>query len=80
MRLWNEDSRTEFVVAPHHPDRLRRPLPTLVAPGHDAFRHALTWNVFRTLELISPPFWLRRFHLRCRHRDGARCLDVARAW
>ena len=53
-----------LVVAPHHPDRLRRPMPAAWAAGDDAFVYALTWNVFRTLELIAPSFWLRRLHLR----------------
>lgn len=56
--------RTRFVIAAHHPDRLRRPQPA-AANGHDErFHQALTWNVFRTLELVTPSFWLRRFHVR----------------
>ena len=30
----------------------------------ERFHQALTWNVFRTLELLAPAFWLRRVHLR----------------
>jgi hypothetical protein len=59
-----DEVRAAFVIAPHHPDRLRRPLPAGIAAGDDPFRHALTWNVFRTLELIAPSFWLRRLHVR----------------
>jgi hypothetical protein len=56
--------RDRFVIAPHHPDRLRRPVSPLGAAGDDRFRQALLWNTFRSLELVSPWFWLRRFHLR----------------
>jgi hypothetical protein len=58
------DVRGEFVIAPHHPDRLRRPVSRPGAVAADQFQQALTWNVFRTLELLAPAFWLRRFHLR----------------
>jgi hypothetical protein len=30
-----------------------------VIEGGDRLRHALTWNVFRTLEQIAPSFWMR---------------------
>lgn len=58
------DERERFVIAPHHPDRLRRPPPSPAATSDERLRQALTWNIFRTLELVSPSFWLRRFHLR----------------
>ena len=58
------DVREHFVIAPHHPDRLRRPAARLGALAEDRFAQALTWNVFRTLELLSPAFWLRRLHVR----------------
>jgi hypothetical protein len=58
------DVREEFIIAPHHPDRLKRPVPRLGAITDDRFQQTLTWNVFRTLELLAPAFWLRRFHLR----------------
>jgi len=58
------DLREEFVIAPHHPDRLRRPSARLGVIAADRFQQALTWNVFRTLELLAPAFWLRRFHVR----------------
>ena len=54
----------QFVISPHHPDRLRRPSPRGAAAGRDRFQQALTWNVFRTLELVAPAYWLRRFHTR----------------
>lgn len=48
-----------FVVWPHHPDMLRRP----AASGMDACAtQALTWNIFRTAELLPPAFWLRRLN------------------
>src|SRR6188768_1674905 len=56
--------RDRFVIAPHHPDRLRRPLASLVAASDERFQQALVWNIFRTLELVTPSFWLRRFHIR----------------
>jgi hypothetical protein len=56
--------RDEFVIAPHHPDRLGRPAAQPGSVDRDRFQQALTWNVFRTLELIAPAFWLRRLHLR----------------
>jgi hypothetical protein len=58
------DVRDHFVIAPHHTDRLRRPQARLGAIDRDRFQQALTWNVFRTLELIAPAFWIRRLHLR----------------
>lgn len=57
------DPRTALIIAPHHADRLRRPSAGLVTESV-LFRQTLTWNVFRTLELIAPSFWLRRFHVR----------------
>jgi hypothetical protein len=56
--------RDRFVIAPHHPDRLRRPPARPGAVERDRFQQALTWNVFRTLELLAPAFWLRRLHVR----------------
>ncbi len=49
---------TRLFVWPHHPDRLR-----VFNRGARGLRGpvevALTWNVFRTLELVSPAVWLR---------------------
>ena len=64
QRQTTADVRNEFVIAPHHTDRLRRPAARLGAVDRDRFQQALTWNVFRTLELIAPVFWIRRLHLR----------------
>ncbi len=58
------DARDQFVISPHHPDRLRRRFPLAAAAGRDRFQQALTWNVFRTLELVAPAYWLRRLHTR----------------
>jgi hypothetical protein len=58
------DDRDRFVIAPHHPDRLRRPAAPLNAPSDERFQQALMWNIFRTLELVAPSFWLRRLHVR----------------
>lgn len=54
----------QLVITPHHPDRLRRPeaRPGLIA--EERFSQALLWNVFRTFELVTPSFWLRRLHAR----------------
>lgn len=60
------DVRNQFVIAPHHTDRLRRPPARLGAIDRDQFQQALTWNIFRTLELIAPAFWIRRLHVRLR--------------
>lgn len=46
-----------FIVWSHHPDSLRRPGASSDVPSTT---QALTWNVFRTLELLPPAFWLRR--------------------
>ena len=58
------EAQDQFVISPHHPDRLRRPSPRGAAAGRDRFQQALTWNVFRTLELVAPAYWLRRLHTR----------------
>ena len=48
--------RDRLVVDPHHPDQLRRPASRPGALHADSLEHALTWNVFRTLELLPPAF------------------------
>jgi hypothetical protein len=60
--------RERIVIAPHHPDSLRRPSPRLGAIEADRFRQTLLWNVFRTFELLPPAFWLRRLQARL-HMD-----------
>jgi hypothetical protein len=55
---------SEFILLDHHPDLRRRPEPSAGVIDAENRRAALTWNVFRTLELIAPAFWLRRFRAR----------------
>lgn len=66
--------RDRLVVCPHHPDQLRRPASRPGALQADNLEHALTWNVFRTLELLPPAFWLRRLQARL---QGAQTLEAA---
>ena len=63
-----EAVREQIVIAPHHPDSLRRPSPRLGAIEDDRFGQTLLWNMFRTLELLPPAFWLRRLQARL-HMD-----------
>jgi hypothetical protein len=55
---------SEFILLDHHPDVSRRPEARPGLIDAENRRAALTWNVFRTLELIAPAFWLRRFRAR----------------
>jgi hypothetical protein len=55
---------SEFILLDHHPDLFRRPEAKPGLIDAENRRAALTWNVFRTLELIAPGFWLRRFRAR----------------
>jgi hypothetical protein len=48
-----------LLVSPYHPDTLRYPSSGLATTPSDRLRHALTWNVFRTLEQIAPSIWMR---------------------
>jgi hypothetical protein len=48
-----------FVVWPHHPDTLHVP-PT--SGANPSPTQAMTWNIFRTAELMPPAFWLRRLN------------------
>jgi hypothetical protein len=63
-RRADDKVRGLFVVTPHHPDRLRRPSAPPARLDADCLAQALTWNIFRTLELVAPAFWLRRLHAR----------------
>ena len=63
-----EAVREQIVIAPHHPDHLRRPLNRPGAIETDRFRQTLLWNIFRTFELLPPAFWLRRLQARL-HMD-----------
>lgn len=76
-RLTDEE-RLRFVIASHHPDRLRRPAAAMGVLCEEAFQQVLAWNVFRTLELVSPSFWLRRFHLRLTGEPSVVASQIAR--
>lgn len=66
------DLHNEFVIAPHHPDRLNRPPAAAARAADERCRQAFLWNVFRTFELLTPAFWLRRLHARMlRDANGA---------
>ena len=54
----NPDAFT-LLVSPYHPDTLRDPSSGPDATHSDRLRHALTWNVFKTLEQIAPSAWMR---------------------
>lgn len=54
-----------FLVSPYHPDTRRYPVNGAVTMPTDRLRHALTWNVFRTLEQIAPSLWMRSLLARC---------------
>jgi len=74
---------SEFILLDHHPDLSRRPEAKPGLIDTENRRAALTWNVFRTLELIAPAFWLRRFRARLDAltslEPGGRSLSV-RLW
>src|SRR5688572_14438720 len=54
----------DIILLDHHPDLAGRPPGALGnVQGHNRCT-AVTWNVFRTLHLITPSFWLRRFRAR----------------
>jgi hypothetical protein len=48
-----------LLVSPYHPDTLRYPASGPAITPNDRLRHALTWNVFKTLEQIAPSVWMR---------------------
>ena len=62
-RVFDND-RDQFVIHPHHPDRLRCPRPRPGSLHSDKFEQSVAWNVFRTLALLPPAFWLRRLQAR----------------
>ena len=64
LRPPTSDIPYQLVIAPHHPDRLGRPAARPGTIDRERFLQAVTWNVFRTLELLPPTFWLRRFQAR----------------
>ncbi len=68
VRASVEAVREQIVIAPYHPDRLRRPRGRPGAIEDQRFSQTLLWNIFRTLELLPPAFWLRRLQARL-HMD-----------
>jgi hypothetical protein len=48
-----------LLVSAYHPDTLRDPSSGPDTTQADRLRHALTWNVFKTLEQIAPSIWMR---------------------
>ncbi len=48
-----------LLVSAYHPDTLRDPSSGPETTQSDRLRHALTWNVFKTLEQIAPSVWMR---------------------
>jgi hypothetical protein len=48
-----------LLVSAYHPDTLRDPSSGPDTTPSDRLRHALTWNVFKTLEQIAPSIWMR---------------------
>lgn len=54
-----------LLISPYHPDTLRYPAAGPVTTPGDRLRHALTWNVFKTLEQIAPTLWMRPLVARC---------------
>lgn len=54
----------EWLVQAHHPDLLRQPEPRPGRAACERLQMALVWNVFRTLSLVEPSFWLRGLHAR----------------
>jgi hypothetical protein len=55
---------TEFIVRSHDPARGRCPAPRIGRVLDDRVCAALTWNVFQTLAMVAPSFWLRRLRAR----------------
>lgn len=76
--MGHDGALDRFVIAPHHPDRLRRPAVPPGAVPDERFQQALVWNTFRTLELVAPSFWLRRFHVRLTGEPSLVSPQIAR--
>lgn len=57
------DDELRLFVSPHHPDQFRIP-EWGHGSGNDPTALALTWNTFRTFELLPPAIWLRRLNAR----------------
>lgn len=55
----SEPDAFRLLVSAYHPDTLRYPASGPANTASDRLRHALTWNVFKTLEQIAPSLWMR---------------------
>ncbi len=64
-----EEVSGDLAINPHHPDRLRLPACRPDRVMADRSAHALTWNIFRALELLPPAFWLRRLNARFQNAE-----------
>lgn len=71
------DDELRLFVCPHHPDQLRVP-EWDHASGNDPMVLALTWNTFRTFELLPPAIW-GGGRIRARPRGPHDGLDDASA-
>jgi hypothetical protein len=70
MSIFHSRNRLErnafrLLISAHHPDTLRYPVAGPIATPSDRLRHALTWNMFKTLEQIAPSVWMRSLVARC---------------
>lgn len=61
-RRSEDTSAHRLLISPYHPDTLRQPASS---SPNERLRHALTWNVFKTLEQIAPTAWMRPLVARC---------------
>jgi hypothetical protein len=59
FELHHKPDAFRLLVSAHHPDTLRDPSSGPDTTQSDRLRHALTWNVFKTLEQIAPSIWMR---------------------
>lgn len=59
QRPHEERDAFRLLVSAYHPDTLRYPATGAATTASDRLRHALTWNVFKTLEQIAPSVWMR---------------------
>lgn len=64
-----DEAAGQLLIHPHHPDRFRLPACRPERVMADRASHALTWNLFRALELLPPAFWLRRLNARLQNAD-----------
>jgi hypothetical protein len=58
------DIASQIILEAHHPELAQRLARSCYRTPAEAACIAATWNVFRTLRLVDPPFWLRRLRAR----------------